>query len=193
MSRQSHALENLGKLHQVLVLHLRGPVSGNAEVQCRRGIKSKRSGHRLSKRQGFYKNGRHSGFSAIDDMALGVKGGRDGLRNAGGSHQGSLSDRIRRGIDLSRTCRTQGSPGHKGGKPRCLKGHRRSQDGSQRGQSENPSATVVSRGSMAHWSIADRERVRIGLRRKGKGQHLGGAIVAKANSLEKEGRQQVSQ
>ena len=54
---------------------------------------------------------------------------------------------------------------------------------------ETPSVTRVSRGSMVRWAIANHERVRTGLRRKGEGRHLGGAIVTKASSSEKEGRE----
>ena len=68
--RQSHALEYLGKLHQALVLCFRGPVSGDAEVQHRRETRSKRRGHRLSKRIISYGGSRRSSNGAKRDMAL---------------------------------------------------------------------------------------------------------------------------
>ena len=50
-----------------------------------------------------------------------------------------------------------------------------------------------SRGLRTRWAIVDRERVKMGLLQKGRGQHLRGAIVAKASSSEEEGRKQMSQ
>ena len=56
-------------------------------------------------------------------------------------------------------------------------------------EAEKPSETAVSRGSMVRWAIADRERVKIGLRRGEKGRVLGGAIVAKVDSSEEDDRE----
>ena len=101
-------------------------------------------------------------------MALGTRRSRDNLRDASGSHQGSLGDRIWRGIDLPRPYGTQGSPRGKGGNPGIVRGKEGVKTGVKGTEVETPT-TVVSKGSMVRWSIVDRERVRIGLRWKGEG------------------------
>ena len=58
---------------------------------------------------------------------------------------------------------------------------------------EIPSEAIGIWDSLANWAIADCERVRIGLRREVRGRILQGAIIAKGNSSEEDGREQVSQ
>ena len=96
-------------------------------------------------------------------MALGIRGGRDSLWDVGGSHRGSLDDRIRRGIDLPRPYGMQGCPRHKGGNPSVARGTEGVKMRVRGTEAETPFMTTVSRGSMARWPIADRERVKTGL------------------------------
>ena len=62
----------------------------------------------------------------------------------------------------------RGPPEVKGGNPGVVRGTEGVKTGVEGTKVETPT-TVVSKGSMARWSIADRELVRIGLRWKGEG------------------------
>ena len=86
-----------------------------------------------------------------------------------------------------------GALGDKGGNPGVTRGTEGVEAGVGGTEVETTSEARVSRGSMVHWAITDQEQMRIGLRREVKGQVLGGAIVAKADSSREDSRAQVSQ
>ena len=77
--------------------------------------------------------------------------------------------------------------GDRGGNPGVTRGTEGLEAGVGGARVETASEARVSRGSMVHWAIADRERVKMGLRRVESGRVLRGAILAKANSSEGDG------
>ena len=86
-----------------------------------------------------------------------------------------------------------GAPGNRGENPGVTRGTEGLEAGVRGARAETASEARASGGSMVRWAIADRERVKIGLRRVESGRALRGAILAKANSSEGDGRAQVSQ
>ena len=82
-----------------------------------------------------------------------------------------------------------GALGDREGNPGVTRGTKGLEVGVRGTEAVITSEARVSRGSMVRWAIADRERVKIGLRRGEKGRVLGGAIVAKVDSSEEDDRE----
>ena len=77
-----------------------------------------------------------------------------------------------------------------GGNPGVIGGTKGAEGGTEGAEAQTPSVTRVRRGLLTNWAIADRERVGIGLRQGKRGRVLVGAVVAKADNSEENGREQ---
>ena len=153
----------------MLVLCLRCPVNGDAEVQCQRGMRSKWHGHRLSTGKRSYSKSRSCSRRDVKgDVSLGWRGQRH-LRNASDGHQDGLGDRIRRGRCLPMPQDELGCQRRQGGNPSVTGGTKGAEGATGGAKAETPSVTRVRRGSLTNWAIADQEHVRIGQRQGKRG------------------------